>query len=104
MLKERWDNRNMFMWGVIVPKVTAVCFLSSLLFFVLGYSKTLIIEKALTVNTNDYTLATGYYCLVIFFAVVGFGYLFYYVNNRKQTLLKWKTISTQKNTSRRIGW
>ncbi|MBP1759283.1 MAG: hypothetical protein H6Q63_200 [Firmicutes bacterium] len=82
-----------------MPKVTAICYLSSLLFYGMGYSKTLVIENPLTVNTYDYTLyvslATAYYVLAIFLAVIG-SVFFYLLNNREQELLfESKTLNTK---------
>lgn len=72
-------------------KVTAICYFSSLLFYGMGYSKTLVIKNLLTLNTYDYTiyvsLATDYFVLAISFAVI--GSLFFHVkDNRKQEIIK----------------
>lgn len=67
--------------GAIMPNVTIICYLSSLLAYGMGFSKMLVLKNAVTehVNTFDYninvSLATGYFVLAIFFAVIGF--LFY---------------------------
>ncbi|MDP4159980.1 MAG: hypothetical protein Q8911_09505 [Bacillota bacterium] len=64
-----------------MPNVTAICYLSSLLFYGMGYSKTLVIKDAFTINTYDYTinvsLATGYFVFASLSAVI--GSLFFYV-------------------------
>lgn len=71
-----------------MTNVTAICYLSSLLFFGLGFSKMLVLKNAVIeyVNTYDYTnnvsLATGYFVLAIFFAVI--GSLFFYVKNNRE--------------------
>jgi len=77
-----------------VPKVTAICYLSSIFFYGLGYYKMFVINNALIVKSNDYAIATCYFFLVIFLAVI--GSLFYYVNNREQKLLEWKILNAQK--------
>ena len=76
-----------------MPNVTTICYLSSLLFYGMGYSKMLVFRNAVTeqVNTYDYniyvSLATGYFVLAIFFAVI--GSLFFYVkNNRVQEIIE----------------
>jgi len=51
-----------------MPKATAICYLSSLLFYGMGFSKITVLKNAVTeyVNTYDYTtnvfLATGVFC------------------------------------------
>jgi hypothetical protein len=64
-----------------MPKETAICYLSSLLFYGMGYS------KMLDLNTEHYdftmydvSLATVYFVLTIFLAVIGSFFL--YVNFR----------------------
>lgn len=68
-----------------MPNVTVICYLSSLLFYGMGYLKTLVIQNAVTLDTYDYTfyvsLATGYFVLAIVLAVI--GSLFFYVNSKK---------------------
>jgi amino acid transporter len=69
--------------------LTAICYLSSLLFFGMGYSKMLVLNSG-NVNTYDFTtyvsLATGYFVLAIFFVVI--GSLFFFVkNNREQGII-----------------
>jgi hypothetical protein len=80
-----------------MPKVTAICYLSSLLSYGMGFSKILVLKNAVTeyVNTYDYTinasLATGYFVFAIFFAVIGslfFYYNFYVHNNREQETIE----------------
>lgn len=80
-----------------MPNVTAICYLSSLLFYGMGYLKTLVIKNAVAehIITYDYTfyvsLATGYFVLAIFFAVI--GSLFFYVkNNKNQKIIQIKDI------------
>jgi len=76
-----------------MQNVTVICYLSSILFYGMGYLKTLVIRNAVSkhLTTYDYTiyvsLATGYFVLAIFFAVI--GSLFFYVkNNRNQNVIK----------------
>ena len=76
-----------------MPNVTAICYLTSLLFYGMGYSKMLIIKNAVTENVNTYdntihvSLATTFFVLAIFLAVI--GSLFFYVkNNREQKNIK----------------
>ena len=65
--------------------LTAICYLSSLLFFGMGYSKMLVLNSG-HVNTYDFTtyvsLATGYFVLAIFFVVI--GSLFFLVKNNRE--------------------
>lgn len=62
-----------------MPKVTVICYLSSLLFYGMGYSKMLILKNA-DVNTYDFTsvvsLATAYFVLTIFLALIGSFFLY----------------------------
>lgn len=71
-----------------MPKATAICFLSSLLFYGMGYSKMLVLKNA-DLNTYDFTiyvsLATAYFVLTIFLVII--GSVFFYV----------KTIKDQEN-------
>lgn len=71
-------------WRCKVTKVTAICYLSSLLFYGMGYSKMLVLNIA-EVNTYDYIIyvsfATAYFVLTIFLAVI--GSLFFYVKTIK---------------------
>lgn len=61
-----------------MPKITVISYLSSLLFYGMGFSKILVLNSPVTehVNTFNYTtqvtLATGYFVLAIFFTVIGF--------------------------------
>ena len=72
-----------------MPKVTIICYLSSLLFYILGYSKMLILNAG-HVNTYDFTIyvsqATGYFVLTIFLAV--FGSLLFYIKTTKVKEIK----------------
>ncbi|MDP4126609.1 MAG: hypothetical protein Q8912_06685 [Bacillota bacterium] len=67
-----------------MPRVTAICYISSLLFYGMGYLKMSILKNA-DVNTYDFTinvsLATTYFVLTIF--LVGIGTLFFYVRTIK---------------------
>ena len=67
-----------------MSKTTVICYLSSLLFYGMGYSKMLVL-KNVDVNTYDFTiyvsLATVYFVLTIFLAVI--GSLFFYVKTIK---------------------
>lgn len=75
-----------------MPNVSVICYLSSLLFYGMGYSKSLIIKNAVTehVNTYDYTmhisLATAYFVFAIFLAVIG-SVLFYMKNYKAQEII-----------------
>ncbi|WP_199241764.1 hypothetical protein [Desulfosporosinus sp. Sb-LF] len=87
-----------------MPNVTAICYLLSLLFYGIGYSKTLVIMSALTVNTYDNTidvsLATAYFVLAIFLAVI--GSLFFYVkNNREKGIIEIENIECSKKVDRK---
>ncbi|WP_407311386.1 hypothetical protein [Desulfosporosinus sp. SB140] len=57
-----------------MPKITTICYLFSLLFYGMGYLKMLVLKDA-DWGTNDYTfyvtLATIYFVLTIFSAVIG---------------------------------
>jgi len=74
-----------------MPKVTAISYIFSLMFYGMGYLKTLVINNAITelLNTYDFTinasLATGYFVLAIFFALTG-SLLFYVKYNRDQKI------------------
>ncbi len=98
-----------------MPKVTVVCYLFSLLFYGMGYSKTLVIKNAVAehLNTYDFTiyvsLATGYFVLTIFFAVI--GSLVFYVkhkgdqgikalNNTELRIIAGKGVCTRRRGSR----
>lgn len=68
-----------------MPKGTVICYLFSLIFYGMGYSKMLDIENAATVtgHENYVFLATLYFVLTIFFAAIGsfFLYLNYLKNH-----------------------
>lgn len=57
-----------------MPKATVICYLSSLLFYGMGYSKMGVLNSG-HVSTYDYTinvsLATAYFVLTIFLIVIG---------------------------------
>lgn len=84
-----------------MPNVTAICYLSSLLFYGMGYSKTLVIKNAVTANVYDYTnyvsLATGYFVLAILLTVIG-SLVFYVKNNRAQEIIEMKDIECREKT------
>lgn len=69
--------------------VVASCYLSSLLFYGIGYWKTLVIKNAVTLHLNvyDYTnsisIATGYFVLAILFALM--GSLIFYVKRIQES-------------------
>lgn len=71
-----------------MPNVTVICYLSSLLFYGMGYAKTLVIKSLVSeyLNTYDYTiyvsLATVYFVLAIFLAVI--GSVFFYIKNNRE--------------------
>jgi hypothetical protein len=62
-----------------MPKKAVICYLSSLILYGLGYSTTLGLERGF-MNSYDYTfyisLATVYFVLSIFFAVIGSIFLY----------------------------
>jgi len=70
-----------------MPKGTAFSYAFSLVFYGMGYLKTVVIDNAIIepINTYDFTinasLATGYFVLAIFFALT--GSLFLYVQHHK---------------------
>ncbi len=63
-----------------MPKETVICYLSSLLFYGMGYSKMAVLNSD-HLNTYDFTVdvtfATVYFVLTIFLAVIG-SYIFYF--------------------------
>ena len=81
-----------------MPKATAICYLSSFLFYGMGYLKTLVL-KNVDVNTYDYTkyvsLATTYFVLAIFLVII--GSLFFCV----KTIIDQETIEIS-NTEYRV--
>lgn len=80
-----------------MPNITTICYLSSLLFYGMGYSKTLVIKNAVAehLNTYDYTiyvsLATGYFVLAIFCAIIG-SFFFYIKSNEAQKIIHIKNL------------
>lgn len=73
-----------------MPNVTAFSYFCSLLFYGIGYSKTLLIKNEVVhkINNVDYSLqvslATGCFVIASFFAVIGSVFFFYLKNNREQ--------------------
>ncbi|SDH45360.1 hypothetical protein [Desulfosporosinus hippei] len=73
-----------------MQNVTAICYFFTLLFYGMGYFKTLVIRNAVPepITTYDYTIsismATIYFVLAILFAVIGSLFL-YVTNNRGMT-------------------
>ena len=70
-----------------MPNVTVICFFSSILSYGLGFSKILSLKNAVTDNIGyDFnflvSIATGYFVLAIFFAVIGF---LFYISRVKET-------------------
>jgi len=88
-----------------MPNVTAICYLFSLLFYGMGYSKMLVLRNAVTVNTYDYTihvsLATGYFVFAIFSAIIG-SLFFYFEKNRKQEIIERKDILCREKAGRKF--
>jgi len=89
-----------------MPNLTAICYLSSLLFYGMGYSKTLVIQNAFTVNTTyDYTihvsLATGYFVLAILLAIIG-SLIYYVQNNKDQEAIEMKDIEFRIKAGRKL--
>lgn len=80
--------------------VTIILSLFSLLFYGMGFSEMLVIKNVVAehVTTSDYnlhvTLATGYFVLAIFFAVIGF-FLFYFNNYREQEIIEIMTSNSE---------
>jgi len=62
-----------------VPKKAVICYLSSLLFYGLGYAKVLVLNNG-HLNHHDFTiqasLATAYFALTIFLAAIGSFFLY----------------------------
>ncbi|AFM41850.1 hypothetical protein Desaci_2939 [Desulfosporosinus acidiphilus SJ4] len=57
-----------------MPKISVICFIASFLFYGLGYSKSMMFNTGHIYTYNDTLylyLATIYYVLTIFFAVIG---------------------------------
>lgn len=90
-----------------MPNVTVIFYLSSVLSYGMGFSKMLILKNALTdhVNTYDYnihvSLATGYFVLAIFFAVIG-SLFFYFKNNREHEIIVINDIEFRGKTGREL--
>lgn len=80
-----------------MPKGTAISYAFSLVFYGMGYLKTLVIDNAIKVpiNTYDFTinasLATGYFVLAIFFALTG-SLLFYVKYHKDREITKRKDL------------
>ena len=85
-----------------MQNVTAICYLFSLLFYGLGYFKTFDIRNAVQeyITTYDYTIyismATVYFVLAIFFAIMG-SLFFCIKNNRNQKVMKITDIKLRTN-------
>ena len=88
-----------------MPKVTAISYIFSIIFYGMGYLKTLLIDNAITkpINTYEFTinasLATGYFVLAILFALT--GSLLFYVKYSKDQKVK-RTDLELKVISRRL--
>ncbi|MBC2724194.1 hypothetical protein [Desulfosporosinus sp.] len=76
-----------------MPKITAISYVFSLLFYAMGYLKTLVIKNSVAgqVNTYDFTmnvsLATSYFVFAIVLAVIGSLFL-YLKKSRDRGILK----------------
>jgi len=71
-----------------MPNATTICYLSSLLFYGMGYSKMLVLKNPVTEHVNIHvSLATSYFVLTILFAVIG-SLFFYDKNNRDQEIIE----------------
>lgn len=85
-----------------MPKAAVICYLSSLLFYGMGYSKLLVLNSG-HVNTYNYTiyvsLATAYFVLTIFLAVIG-SLFFYFKTNTDHKIIEMKNIKYRVRTSR----
>ena len=85
-----------------MQNLTVICFLSSLLSYIMGFSKTLVLKNTVAehISTYDYniqvTLATSYFVLAIFFSVI--GCLFFFVKKKKaQKMTKVMIPNSRKN-------
>lgn len=91
-----------------MPNVTAICYFCSLLFYGIGYSKTLLIKNAVVdnIDTFDYSiqvsLATGCFVLAIFFTVIGSVFFFYLKNNREQETIELHNVEFRVKADRRL--
>lgn len=88
-----------------MQNLTIICFLSSLLSNIMGFSKTLVLKNSVAehISTYDYniqvTLATSYFVLAIFFSVI--GSLFFFVKKKKaQKIAKVLITNSRKNPIR----
>lgn len=85
-----------------MPNVTVICFFVSIMSYGVGFSKAFVLKKAFTEHVSNYdyyiqvSLATGYFVVAIFFAVIGF--LFFYVkNNRGQEIVEMTSSNSVEN-------
>jgi len=82
-----------------MPNLTVICYLSSLLAYGIGFLKMLVIEDGFTEHVTTFdtfqvSLATGYFVLAIFLAVI--GSLFFYAKfSRKQEIIEITTTSAK---------
>ena len=82
-----------------MPNLTAVCYLFSLLFYGIGYSKTLVFKNAVEVNAYGYvSQATVYFVLAIFLAVI--GSLFFYIKHNR--IIEMKDIEFREATGSKL--
>lgn len=78
----RSRRKNLCLEEEKMPTITAYCYLLSLLFYVMGSLKTRAIENVISGHLTHYnltlniSLATGYFVLTIFLAVVGSYFLY----------------------------
>ena len=89
-------------WNAM-PNVTVICFISSLLSYGMGFSKISSLKNALTDNIGTYdsnilvSIATGYFVLAVFFAVIGF--VFYTSNLKRRKKFKLSPMNFRRNAA-----
>lgn len=86
-----------------MPNLSVACYLSSLIFYGLGYSKAMVIENA--VNTFDYTInvsiATGYFVFAIVLTVIG-SLFFFVMYTKEQEVAKIRDIELRIKSGRQF--
>lgn len=75
-----------------MPKLTVICYLCSLLFYGMGFSKKLMLNNMVIVNANAYNYSinvsmTIFFVLAIIFSVIGF-LSFHTSNYRGQRIIE----------------
>lgn len=82
-----------------MPNLTVICYLSSLLAYGMGFLKMLVTqdgvtEQVTTFDTFQVSIATGYFVLAIFLAVIG-SVFFYAKFSREQEIIESTTTSAK---------